>query len=316
MGDTQRKEMRTAEELVSHMKRKGVSFRRRDEASAALFLKTKNNYFRVSAFRKLFPKYVGGENDGRYISLDFDDLVQLSYVDQSLRSTLRAMSLDVEHYEKVAILNRIAEDAGEDGYSIVADYKESLTGRRLSHLEAELSARSHDIYCGSVISKYREDMPVWALLEVASFGTFVDFCRFCSERWGDEDLRDLYYMLLKAKSIRNAASHGACIVNGFSESDGRHHKTPRKVQNALGVAGVPKSRRNRWLDNPRMRDIATLIYLYSTRVEAGSAKEGTMKRLASLYEESEQRIGCLPSNNPAVAGMSFMRSLTNAFLLG
>lgn len=56
-----------------------------------------------------------GEVGGRYINLDFGYLQQLSYVDQSLRSLLRMMSLDVEHYQKVAILDRITEDKNEGG---------------------------------------------------------------------------------------------------------------------------------------------------------------------------------------------------------
>lgn len=316
MDGSQRKEIKTAEELVDHMKGKGISFSRLGERSAAQYLKEKNNYFRVGSFRKLFQKSKTGESGERYISLDFDDLVQLSYVDQALRSTLRAMAMDVEHYEKVAIIDRIAEDADEDGYSIVQDYKASLPADRLASLESELGRKVRDIYCGSLVSKYREDMPVWAFLEVASFGTFLSFCLFCSERWGDAGLRDLYFMLLKAKSIRNAAAHGACILNGFAERDGNRRKTPRKVWNAFPAMGVSTARKERWMDNPRMRDVATLAYLYSERVPEGSAKEATRARLASLYREGRERLACLPPNNPAVAGLKFMESLTSGLALG
>lgn len=298
------------------MKQKGITFHRRSEAEAVQFLKTKNNYFRVSAFRKLFQKIEGGKNDGCYISLDFDDLVQLSYVDQALRSVLRAMSLDVEHYEKVALLDRIAGDPREDGYSIVEDYRASLSEDARRRLDGELGSRASDIYCGAVISKYQEAMPVWALLEVVSFGTFVNFCRFCARRWDDSELEDLFFMLLKAKSIRNAASHGACIINGFADNDGSRKKTPRAVRNALGAAGLSRATRSRWMDNPRMRDIATLACLYSERVPEGSASRGTAERLSALYDESERRIGSLPPNNPAIAGMRFMKSLTDGLLLG
>ena len=313
-----RKEKKTACELVAHMKLKGITFRKISEDDAVSFLRTKNNYFRVGAFRKLFPKHEGGGKDGCYILLDFDDLVQLSYVDQALRSTLRMMSLDLEHYEKVALLDRIAEDDGEDAYSIVRDYKASLSERRRISLERELSARKNDVYCGDLLSKYLEDMPVWAFLEVASFGTFTDFCRFCSERWGDDELRDLHFMLLKAKSIRNAASHGACIINGFAEIDerNRHRSTlPRKASNMLGKVGLSKARRKKWLGNPRMRDVVALVCLFSARVAEGSARDAVVERLSSFYRESEERLKGLPRNNPAVAGIDFMRTLTDGLSL-
>lgn len=313
-----RKEKKSARELVAHMKSKGITFDKIGEDDAVSFLRTKNNYFRVGAFRKLFPKHEGGASNGCYISLDFGDLVQLSYVDQALRSTLRMMSLDLEHYEKVALLDRIAEDDAEDAYSIVRDYKASLAEGRRRPLERELSARRGDVYCGDLLSKYSGDMPAWVFLEVASFGTFTDFCRFCSKRWDDSELRDLHFMLLKAKSIRNAASHGACIINGFAEKGARSRqrsRLPRKTSNMLGEVGLSKARREKWLDNPRMRDIVALACLFSARVAEGKARDAVVGRLSSFYKESAERLRDLPSNNPAVAGIDFMKALTDGLSL-
>lgn len=130
----------TTPELIAHMKGKGISFEATDEDTAISYLRMKNDYFRVSAFRKLFPRHEEGKRKGLYIDLQFDYLVQLSYVDQSLRSLLRTMSLDVEHYQKVAVLDRVTEMESEDGYSIVADYKASLNKDRRSHLDNEHEA--------------------------------------------------------------------------------------------------------------------------------------------------------------------------------
>ena len=225
------------------------------------------------------------------------------------------MALDVEHYEKVSILDRIAEDEREDGYSIVQDYRESLGGQRLSHLDAELAARSRDVYSGAVIGRYGDEMPVWVFLEVVSFGTLVDFCSFCSGRWGDKELLDLHYMMKKAKSIRNAASHGACIMNGFGDVDGKASSTPRTVRNALGSTGLSKQVRSRWLGNPRMRDIVTLAFLCSARVPEGAAKRGARTAIASFFDGAAERLSNIPSNNPAVAGLAFAKSLTEELSL-
>ena len=294
-----------------HMKNKGITFKRCTEADAKIYLETKNNYFRVSAFRKLFDKHVGGKKDGQYIALDFEDMRQLSYADQALRSLLRRMSLDVEHYEKVSILSKIANNEGEDGYKIIVDYKASLNEDRRFYLDNEIKSRKYDVYCGNIIKKYGNAMPVWAFFEVISFGTFIDFCRFCSERWEDKSLLDVHYMLKKVKSVRNAASHGACMMNGFAEKNGNSkRRTSNKVKSALGQTSIPADTRKAWLDNARMRDIATLIYLFSERVKEGASKEKVRQELKEFFEDAETRTACIPENNRAVAGIGFMKTLT------
>lgn len=310
-----RKEKMTTDELLEHMKSKGIAFEICDEPSAKKYLRTKNDYFRVTAFRKLFQKHEGGERDGRYIDLDFGYLQQLSYVDQSLRSLLRMMSLDVEHYQKVMILDRITEDANEDGYSIVVDYKKNLPEKSLDYLKNEIEARKNDIYCGDIIKSYKDEMPVWAFFEVTSFGTFVNFCKFCSQRWGDERLLDIHYMLKKAKSLRNAASHGACIMNGFAEDGNRCDDLPKQIQNSEMWLKLSKSKRRRWKGNPRMREIITLFYLFSISVGEGEAKNKCRNELKSFYGNAQSRLCSIPKNNHAVAGVDFIDSLTEALEL-
>ncbi len=161
----------TFEEQIVHMKEKGISFQICSEESAIAYLKAKNNYYRLAAFRKLFPKYEGGEHNGQYIQLDFGQLRDLSYLDQNLRSAFLSMALDIEHYEKVRILKRITESADEDGYSIVVDYKDSLAKKRAEILEHEIGQHDNDTYCGSLLQKYRHDMPVWVFL-----GFFLKSC--------------------------------------------------------------------------------------------------------------------------------------------
>lgn len=315
MTESEQKTKMSTRELINHMKSKGITFEACNELAAEQYLRSKNDYFRVTAFRKLFQKHMGGEHDGQYIDLDFGYLQQLSYVDQSLRSLLRMMSLDVEHYQKVMILDRITEDAEEDGYSIVADYKKSLPGKSLEYLTNEIAMREDDIYCGDIIRSYKDGMPVWAFLEVTSFGTFVNFCKFCSRRWDDENLLDIHYMLKKAKSLRNAASHGACIMNGFLEDGDRCDDLPKRIQNSEMWLRLPKAKRKRWKRNPRMREIITLFYLYSISVGEGEAKSKCSKELGYFYRNAQDRLCDIPENNHAIAGVEFINSLTEALEL-
>ena len=49
-----------------HLKQKGVSFELCAEAEAARILAGQDHYFRLAAYRVLFPKKVGGAHDGEY----------------------------------------------------------------------------------------------------------------------------------------------------------------------------------------------------------------------------------------------------------
>ena len=83
----------------------------------------------LAAYRVLFEKRIGGAHDGEYVGLDFGYLRDLATVDHILRYTLLPMTLDIEHFAKIKLMREVIERADEDGYSIVADYLESLSER-------------------------------------------------------------------------------------------------------------------------------------------------------------------------------------------
>ena len=65
MADGQnRKPILTIEQQIEHLRRKGVSFELCSEAEAARILAGQDHYFRLAAYRVLFPKRVGGPRDG------------------------------------------------------------------------------------------------------------------------------------------------------------------------------------------------------------------------------------------------------------
>jgi hypothetical protein len=94
-------------------------------------------------------------------------------------------------------------------------------------------------------------MPVWVLLEVISFGTFLTFYRFCSERLSDNQMMQEYYLMKKVKSVRNASCHGACSLNGFRSGLRSPFSTTVNVTAAMSKGGIQKSKsRSTKLDNP------------------------------------------------------------------
>ena len=170
-------------------------------------------------------------------------------------------------------------------------------------------------YCGAIIEKYKDDMPLWAFVEVITFGTLIDLVRFCSERWEDGHLEDVHYLLKDVKGIRNAAAHGSCILNGKRESAQQQPKLPNLLNKALPALNLSKAARKTISRNARMRQIAATCFAYSEFVLEGSAKR---RRDSSLSEAVESMLtieALLPTNNPAVSMTALTRKLISGFSL-
>ncbi|MBM6907591.1 Abi family protein [Collinsella intestinalis] len=205
----------TPEQQVELLKGKGVTFERCAEGRALDILTSGETYLHLSAYRVLFQRHEDGPHAGKFVNLDFGDLLDVSCFDDALRETFRLLAKDVERTIRARLVSEAA-GRGEDGYGIVADFASSLPRRFREGLRRELISRSQaDEYAGSLIDHYRDAMPVWVLLEVVPFGTLLAFYLFCVERWDEESRREIHYALKNVKAIRNCASHAGCLCNGF-----------------------------------------------------------------------------------------------------
>lgn len=267
MSSVADKKLRTAEQLVAHLKSRGVAFELCSEADAADYLATANNYLRACSYRKLYLVHAEGPKEGKYIGLDFGALIKLSSVDRVLRTALRDIVLDVEHFARVRLLDRAVAE-GEDGYAIVSDYLDDLDSRNRSRVVSGLLWRgkpgdSYDEYSGDLIAHYMDEgYPLWVFLEVIEFGRFCDLWLFCAKRWDDHSMVVSHYWLKSIKALRNSVCHNSCIINGFSScSDRVNFRTPDDMLSYMSLLGLKntKSRRSK-LRNLRVAHIAAALY--------------------------------------------------------
>ena len=132
-------------EQVEHLRNNGVRFEIITADQATQYLTNNNNYFKLTAYRKNYPKHPDGKDIGKYIDLDFAYLVDLAVIDMDLRYVLVHMALDVEHYAKMQLLHKV-ENSEEDGYQIVIDYEKSLSPDQLERFKADVSKNKDNIH--------------------------------------------------------------------------------------------------------------------------------------------------------------------------
>lgn len=292
-----RKPILTIEQQIERLKQKGVAFELCSEEEAADYLRDKCTFFKLASYRKLFSKYEGGPRDGRYVDLDFGQLRLLAALDQKLRHALLGMTLDIEHFQKVTLLREM-EDRGEDGYAIVADYMASLTTANREYRLRELKMSGRSPYSSSLYAKYSGDMPAWAFLELTSFGTLIDFVRFCARRWGDRRLEASHYDLKRVKSVRNCAAHGSCLINCFAERGAARGSASSGVSQRVAAVGIPKATRRKWMGNTAMQEVATVLVAHSGLVPEGSSRSRAASELAEMFARADGETEALPDKRP------------------
>lgn len=311
----QRKKLLTVSQQIEHLKSKGVTFELCSEEDAAEYLSERTYFFKIAAYRTLFEKRVGGPRDGQYANLDFGHLRALASLDRDLRYALLPLTLDVEHAARTKLMRIVTERDDEDGYALSRDYMAGLNHNERRRREGEIAMMGNDLFCGDLVRKYGGSpggMPIWVLMELFSFGSFIDLCLFCAERWNDDEMRHEHYMLRQAKSVRNACAHSSDILNGIAVIDTRVG-ADATVMNALAEAGLSHRVRTTKMKNPRIRQIATLMHLHTQLVPAGSGKKNAASNLASLEKRLLEMGDLAPTNDAIRSTVAFLAKLIDSW---
>lgn len=199
-------------QLINHLSDKGVTFHKTTKGQAITFLDKNNYYYKLSAFRKNFKK-VGDE----YVNLDFGHLQDLAALDMKLRNILLGIAINVEHFIKVELSKQINNNTKEDGYSIIADFKNSEYG---SYYEFTRSKFKNSRYQGDMYEKRKHDYPYWALLEHMDYGCLMKFVAFYYEKYEPKSLKKAYELGDNVRHIRNACAHNSVfILNVFKDDN-------------------------------------------------------------------------------------------------
>ncbi len=253
----------STENQIEHMKSKGIKFTIDDEKFALSYLQNNTYYFKLKAYAKLFDKYDKTDKVGQYINLEFAYLRDLSIIDSLLRKKILSISIDIEHYLKVILLNDLNK-SDEDGYQIIKDF----IANNKEHFKEEILSKKFKKACSNIVQKYENNFAMWNFVEVISFSDFCNLYQFfysrnqcfCSK---NNSKGEYYYFLNPVRVLRNAAAHSNCLINSLrlpyvSEDDFNfNHQI-----SAFLSKKIPQKTRNTQLSKPLIHDFCVMLYLY------------------------------------------------------
>lgn len=161
---------------------------------------------------------------------------------------------------------------------IVADFLRCYdsrweNGQIVNRIKSDISRGSNSPYVSDLITYYPDfSFPAWSFMEVIAFGTFIEFYKFCANRFDDKQMNRNYYLLQKIKSIRNACAHNNCILNNLTAGTA-HYNTPNVLYVAVGsVKTIGKSARKSRLSNDRLVEITATLYKHEALASDGIHK--------------------------------------------
>lgn len=298
-GCYMRKPILTSDQLVQHMVDNGIKFTIIDQESAKKHLSDHNNYFKLSSYRKNYLKYTTGPKAGQYERLEFAYLRELARLDTLIRHLLLEMTLDIEHFLKVLLLKEVENNIknGEDGYKIIEGFlfdignqstkeRAETSSKRSGNFSRKISSNMKNPYCGGLVNKYADDMPVWACVELMSFGDLKDLIEYYSNQTGwvlPVDIQSLD----RVRQLRNACAHGNAIINDLNPVYGNpmKSKAPPFITSFVINAGISKTSREKKLSNPRISQIVHLLYVYDKLVTSKNTRTIRLEALNKLIDE-------------------------------
>ena len=290
MSNRINKPKKTSKEIVDMMRdEKGITFKYISEDAAVDYLTNVNNYMRTAAYRKNYTKVQGGKNDGKYERLDFAYLTELSTIDMHFRFVVSKMCLDIEHALKVRIIRDVEIDTSSNGYDEVCDFL-----NKNPNIKSSIEKKIASPFTGSLINKYftvkdsedsstgkteivaYDDCPVWVLVELLSYGEFIQFYKHYYGKSAPISINLLHIV----RSLRNATAHNNCIIANLNRNTS---KPPSEIKDAVKqINEISKSQRQKNLSSRPMLEFVTMLYVYN-EIVTEKVKHYHLKELKSLF---------------------------------
>lgn len=265
----------TVPEIISYCKETlGITFNLKSEEEAAVFLAKHNYFFRL----KQYADFAEKTKSGKFINVDFGQMVELSTVDMFLRKLILKMTLDFEHYLKVKIINDSQENPADDGYAVVESFLE--THNRVRHLIENLN-NSLNFYNRQVFEKYKETPSVWSIVEMLGFSDFIDFYAHYYQYF---HLKCEYTPHFDSvRRLRNAAAHNTCMISNLKPQNWFKSDIEINFELIGAKLDVGNGVISSCLKVPVLNDFAVMLSNYVKLISSPKIKEKTLEEIQDFF---------------------------------
>ena len=291
---------------ISYMKKvNGIKFSIVNEKDAADFLQNNTYYFKLKSYAKNFDKYQDHRRD-KYVNLEFAYLKELSILDMHLRKIILKMTLDIEHSLKVQLISDISNNPDEDGYTMVQDFFNNYPS-----IKETIIRKSNSSVCKDLISKYHADYPIWAFVEILSFGEFSRLYEMYYTKYPTKGSFVRY--LWSIRFIRNAAAHNNCLLNSLKTPYSNQIKFNKQVNTIISkFPNINRTARITKMNNPIIHDLVVMIVAFDKIIQSIHVKENSLKELKILLEDRFLRNKDFFSQNyPIKTSYEFIRVIVD-----
>lgn len=279
------KQLLTVDELIEHMKHKGITFNIVTEAEAKIFLSENNYYMKLASYRANYSKYENGSKAGQYINLDFAYLKELSTIDMHLRYLIIQMCLDIEHALKVSLISHVERNPKEDGYELIRrfiGYTNSKGQQQNEYILKKIRNHRSSDYSKDLIEKYYPYFPVWVFVELISFGDLTYLIAFYDKLYSDSIVNNKFMNIVR--DLRNASAHSNCLINKLFEPLNPGQQIDCIISNYIkNVPHISPAARAKNLNYRIVYNFITLLYIYDSVVPDGKAKSKRHAEIKNLF---------------------------------
>lgn len=274
--EVEKPEKLTVPEVIDYCKNTlGITFNIVDEEYVATFLQKQNYFFRLK-------QYVGicttQTKSGKYVGLDFGHLVEMSTIDMYLRKILFKMTIDLEHYLKVKLVNDCQNNPADDGYKVVSAFLEKNPKIR-SSIQTGFNLIG---YYEKPFFRYTKAPAVWNFVEMIGFNEFISFYSFYYEFFRMEGGWSMQFDAVR--KLRNAAAHNSCMLCSFRPVQGFTGDYETTFELLGGNIGIGNGIISTMMKVPLLNDFAVLLSVYTKMATYHTVRDKTLEEVKAFFD--------------------------------
>ena len=266
----------TVPQIIEYCKNDlGITFDLMSQEKAAEFLQKHNYFFRLKQYAEICQEKT---KSGKYTGIDFGHLVELSTIDMFFRKLMFKMTIDLEHYLKVKIVNECQNNPADDGYGVVQAFLQ-----KNPKIQSDLVGGSHLAgYSGLDLRKYLQTPAVWNFVEMINFFDFTNFFAFYYNYF---HLKSEYTKRFDSvRRLRNMAAHNACALCNFKPVQTFKYDAEIVFELAQGNIGIPTPTISSCIKVPLLNDFAVMLSLYTRLITSPQVKEKTFQEIKEFFD--------------------------------